>query len=423
MWNHAAEWHGILLSEVRQGTLQVGMNIRIVHVISDLSVGGAEIMLCKLVAETDRRRFDPHVICLRNSGPLRRELETLNVPVYSLEMKHSLPTIRNVWRLFRLIRQLRPHIIHGWMYHGNLAAQSASILAPDKPVVIWSVHQSLYGNEYQKLLTNIVIRIGAMLSGRPHKIIYNSKTSAAQHEAIGFNRDKSSILHYGFDTDRFAPSLEARLSVRKEFGMSPDALIVGLVGRYHPIKDHNTFIRAATVIVKFYPDIRFVLCGRDVDWSNSHLAKAINELKLAKNVHLLNYRSDIARIISSLDIAVLASVGEGFPNVIGEAMSCGVPCVVTDVSDLAWLIDGTGCVVPPRAPLMLASALQDLLKRGHTARRELGRQARERVIKYFSLREVSSKYEALYSDLLNRQYVTNQIEIGRSHGEMRVSDP
>jgi len=187
--------------------------------------------------------------------------------------------------------------------------------------------------------------------------------------------------------------------VCEELGISKDALLIGLVGRFDPQKDHYNFVRAAALLNGHALDAHFLLCGDQVSWENSILTGWIEASGLANRFHLLGRREDITRLTAALDIASSSSYTEGFPNVIGEAMSCGVPCVVTDVGDSALIVGNTGKVVPPKNPEALAAAWGDLIKMGPEYRRQLGSAARRRVEENYSLPAIVSKYENLYKEL------------------------
>jgi len=374
--------------------------IRILHIISDLSVAGAETILCKVLAATNRARFAPAVISMRNHGELRGQIEDMGIPVFTLDVRGSVPGPFAVARLIRVVRQFRPELIHGWMYHGNLAAQFAGAFAHGKPSVLWSIHQSLYSFDYEKWLTTLIIKLGARLSPLADKIIYSSVTSATQHEAVGYQAAHRTLHYYGFDTEKFAPSELARQDVRKELQLAPNTILIGLAGRYHPIKDHANFLRAAALVSRKRPDAHFLLCGRGVSPDNAALQMLIEKLDLAASTHLLGDRRDIERIFAALDIAVSASFSEGFPNVLGEAMAAGVPCVVTDVSDLREVVGATGRVVPRQNAVALAGALEELIEMGGQARTTLGRAARQRIINNFSLSKAVAQYEETYESLL-----------------------
>src|SRR5713226_2545333 len=386
------------------GSKSGSRRVRLVHVINDVSIGGAEMMLYKLLSQMNRERFDPIVVALRNRGQLHRRIEALDVPVYNVAMRLPVPTPTSFWRLIRLMRRLKPDLIQGWMYHGSLAAQVGGAFAGRSVPVVWNIRQSLSVLNYEKRATAAIIRFLAHLSKRPAKIIYNSRIAAAQHGAIGYELENSLVIPNGFVTDLFTPSQEARSSVRVELGIPDETLLIGRVSRYHPAKDHANFLQAAALLLRTHPDVQFVLCGDGVNWVNPSLCRLIDDLKLTERVHLLDQRQDMPRLTAALDIATSSSCGvESFPNVIGEAMSCGVPCVVTDVSDLLWIVGETGRVVPPRNAQALASAMQELVELGSEGREKLGRSARERVLKHFPLKDIDSLYEALYEEVLGRR--------------------
>lgn len=366
------------------------------HVINDLTVGGAEVMLYRLLSRADPARLKNAVISLKGAGTLDERVAALGVPVFALSAGSAAQTPGLPWRLARLVRRVRPDVIQGWLPHGNLAALLAGKLARRPVPVVWNIRHSLETLKYEKPATAKVVRAGARLSHRAAAIIYNSRTGAAQHAAFGYRAEKSVVIHNGFDTALFAPSAEARRSVRSELGLDEDAFLVGLVGRYHPVKNHPNFLRAAALLRRRHPRARFVLAGRGVDPGAGPLRELIAELGLTDAAHLLGERQDTARITAALDVAALASHGEGFPNVVGEAMACAVPCAVTDVSDLAWMVGEAGRVVPRDDAPAMAAAFAELAEMGAAGREALGRAGRERVIKHFRLEAVAEQYRALY---------------------------
>ncbi|MEP0854541.1 glycosyltransferase [Trichocoleus sp. DQ-U1] len=377
--------------------------MKLLFIITGLSTGGAEMMLYKLLSRLERERFDPVVVSLRERGTLGDRIESLGSPVYTIDMKPGIPTLASIWRLIRTARQLKPDLIQGWMYHGNLAAQLAGITAPQPVPVIWNIRQSLYSLDSEKAGTAAVIKLLAKLSSYPAQIIYNSKNSAIHHEELGYKADKTKIIPNGFDTDLFAPSTTARNSLRSELGIAEKVFLIGLIGRYHPQKDHANFLQAAAILFQTSPDIHFVLAGTGITRENIALQDVIKTLGLTERIHLLGERDDMARLTAALDIASSSSYSEAFPNVIGEAMSCGVPCVVTDVGDSAWMVGDTGRVVPARDPQALANAWKELIALGSMGRETLGHLARTRIIEYSSLDSVVAQYEELYEIVLTGQ--------------------
>ncbi|HEY9812349.1 MAG TPA: glycosyltransferase [Candidatus Sericytochromatia bacterium] len=376
----------------------------VLHIITGLSTGGAEMMLYKVLSKTNRLRFDPIVVSLIDRGTLGDRIEALGIPVYIAGMKAGMPTPAGIWRLANTVRQINPDLIQGWMYHGNLAAQLASIFCVNKKPVLWGIHHSITALTSEKKLTQFIIKLGALLSQKTTKVIFVSKNSKAQHEALSYRVEKNCVIPNGFDTSLFKPSQEARLELRKELNLPEKAFIIGLMCRYHPMKDHNNFLQAAALLLKNNPDVYLVLAGTQVDENNTTLHQLIQDLGIVDRVRLLGERSDMPRLTASLDIATSASAyGEAFPLVVGEAMSCGVPCVVTDLGDSAWIVSNTGRVVPPRNPQALAEAWQELIVMSLDDRVALGKAARSRIIEKFSLETVVAQFEDLYEKVITNK--------------------
>lgn len=374
---------------------------KILFVITGLNTGGAEMMLLKILSKVDREIFSPEVVSLTDIGTVGPKIQKLGIPVHCLGMRPGWPDPLSILRFIPLVRRLRPDLIQGWMYHGNLAAQLISVFLPPNIPVLWNIRHSIYNLKFEKRLTALIIRMNALISKRPLRIIYNSQISASQHEALGFAPNKMMVIPNGFNTKTFAPSENARSVIRKELGLSSSTILIGLIARYHPMKDHGNFIQASAFLSKNFPNVHFLLAGKNVDMKNPYLKKLIYDLKLNNNLHLLGERKDINTLTASLDIATSSSYSEAFPNVIGEAMACGVPCAVTDVGDSKLIVGDTGKVIPARDPRALANAWQEFIELGLEGRREIGEKARSRIKKFFTLEKVASQYESLYFQLLN----------------------
>ena len=369
----------------------------VTHIITGLSTGGAEMMLYKLLSAATKDDLEAVVISLMDVGTIGARIARLGVPVITLGMMRGVPGPFAAIRLIRTIRRVRPSVIQGWMYHGNLTATLAARSVHEAIPVLWNIRQSLYETQKERSLTRLTIKVGSGLSKGPVKIIYNSHISAAQHEALGYKREKTIVIPNGFDTDQFCPNSGARNRVREELGIPNDALAIGLVARHHPMKDHGNFLDAASLLLQQYQGVHFVLSGSGINPDNREIWKLVEKLQLNDNVHLLGEREDVPEILASLDIATSSSAwGEGFPNVIGEAMACGIPCVVTDVGDSAFIVGETGLVVPPGEPASLSHAWLKLIDMGSEERQGLGIAARQRVIERFSLSAISQQYQDLY---------------------------
>lgn len=366
---------------------------RIVYLITGLHGGGAETMLVHLLRGLDRERFDPSVISLMDQGRLRPAIEALGVPVQSVGVAQGRPTPMALVTLLKLIRAAEPHLIQGWMYHSNLAAQLARLFV--RAPVCWCIQNSFHSFAAEKPLTRLVIRLLAWLSRFPARIVYVSHASRAQHEQLGFEASGGVVIPNGVDPALFQPSAEARSSVRAELGLPADTPVIGLIGRYHPQKDHATFLLAAALLAAEQPSVHFLLAGAGVDEHNAELV--VQAQALGSRVHLLGERSDMPRMTAALDVATSSSsYGEALSLAVAEAMACGVPCVVTDVGDSARLVGKTGIVVPPGNARALANGWSRLLT---ASRLELGEAARQRAIDHYSVRSIVRSYEKLYLSL------------------------
>jgi glycosyltransferase involved in cell wall biosynthesis len=370
--------------------------MRVMHVITGLSTGGAETMLLKLLSAASGS-MEHVVVSLGDEGTIGPRIAALGVSVHCLGLRRNAPNPFRALSILPLARHIGPQLIQGWMYHGNLMASMAVLALRQKPPVLWNIRQTVYDLRRERWLTAKLIRLGARLSSRPAAIIYNSQTSASQHESLGYRTEKRVIIPNGFDCQLLRPDEAARKAVRTELGIVGDTVLVGLVARYHPMKDHVGFLQAAAMIARSYPQTRFVLAGAGVSSTQSELVKAIQQNELGDCVMLLGERSDIPRLNNAFDIGCSASAwGEGFSNSIGEAMACGVPCAVTDVGDSAYIVADSGFVAPPRTPEALAKAIARLIEVGRSGRQQLGTKARQRIETEFSLPAIVRRYEDLY---------------------------
>ena len=375
--------------------------IRIMHVITGLGTGGAETMLHKLVAGMDRSRFENRVVSMTGKGVLGPRISEEGIDVMSLDMSPGTPDPKGLWRLWREMRKRPPQIVQTWLYHADLLGLVAAQLAR-VPNVCWNLRCSYMGEDYYRGMSGLVLRTLARLSTRPDAVLVNSETGRRLHEDLGYRPGRWVTIPNGFDLDRFRPDVDARSRVRAELGVRDNCILIGLIARLDPVKGHDTFLKAAKLIGKELPHVEFVLVCADCVPGNSILAELVPS-EIVDRLHLLGERLDIPDVTAALDIATCTSIGEGFPNVVGEAMACGVPCVVSNVGDCATVVADTERVVPPSSPEALASAALLLARMDASERRKLGRAARWRINEFYSLDQIIAQYETLYAGLAGRE--------------------
>lgn len=388
-----------------------GTPLKVLHIITDLDTGGAEMMLYKLLNTwKSEPLIENVVITLMGRGPITERIESLGVTVQSLGMEQGeRPTIGKLRTLIHKIEAEQPSLIQGWMYHGNIAATAAVFLLRgflrlrQKIPVVWNIRQTLYDLANEKRMTRMLIGLGRLCSRLPAGIIYNSTLSAEQHEKAGFNAKNRVMIPNGFDLQRFQPNDSAADLLKEQFGLAKEALLVGHISRWHPMKGHATLLQAARRVVdglgEDYP-VHFLLVGRGVTDQQEALVQSIDALGLTGHVLLLGERSDVEQIMAAVDLVVSpSSWGEGFPNVIGEAMACGAPCLVTDVGDSTVIVKDTGKVVPINDDKAMADGIISMLVQQETLQ-QLGQQARDRVMQHYSIDAVANRYLELYRKLI-----------------------
>jgi glycosyltransferase involved in cell wall biosynthesis len=371
--------------------------IKVLHLISTLDVGGAEQNLLRLISTMDASTFQNLVVCMTKPGIVAHKLEKTSTSVFSLNMKKGVPDIRAALRLRFMARLIRPDIIQCWMYHANLLG----LTIPNRSRTVWNIRcsdldLSIFGTVYR-----LAVMAGARLSGIPCAVAVNSIAGRKVHEGLGYHPKKWVIIPNGFDTDIFKPDSEVRSQIRAGLTLSDDALVIGLIGRFDPMKDHATFFSAASLFLRSHPDASFILAGRGITDQNPLIRDYIGATTLQKRFHLLGERDDIPHILSAIDIATSSSISEGFPNAIGEAMACGVPCVVTDVGDSGLLIGDTGLVVSGKSPQDLCMAWDTIARMSPEDRLEMGLRARERIQTHYSQDKTTRSYEDLYQRIIN----------------------
>ena len=341
----------------------------------------------------------PLVISLSTLGDVGPRLTSRGFNVIALGMRRGVPSPMAVWRLATLLRRFNVDVVHTWMYHADLVGGLAARLAGVR-AVMWGIHQSNIDPAMNKRSTLWVMRLCAKASTwLPGRIACVATRARDVHVAVGYAASRFVIIPNGFDLSEFRTDASARAAVRAELGLPADTPLVGMIGRFDPQKNHHGFFDAMARLRVSRPGVHALLAGTGVDADNGALNRWMDEAGVRDACHLLGRRNDVPRLMAALDVLLLPSLGEAFPNVVGEAMACGVPCVVTDVGDAAYMVGSLGRVVASGDMAGLAAAAANLLTLPASKREELARHLQADVCRRFDIRVVAGRYEAEYRAL------------------------
>ena len=334
---------------------------------------------------------------MMDGGPMAERIVANGVPVHSLGMRRGVPTPTALTRLTTILRAQSVDVLQTWLYGADLLGAVAA-RRTGTSALVWNVRCSDVVTHHSGVFA-LTRWTCARFSTYPRVVITNSEAGRAFHAGLGYQPRRWAVISNGVDLDEFKPDPTPRQPVREELGVARDALLIGLVARVDPLKDHATFIQAAGRFVRSEPRAQVVLVGLGASRGNASLMGHISRAGLSARVHLLGRRADVSRILAALDIACLSSITEGFPNVVAEAMACEVPCVVTDVGDASRIVADTGVVVPPRDPAALAGGVEGLIRLCADGRARLGRAGRARIRACYELGRMVHHYEDIYESL------------------------
>jgi len=372
----------------------------IFFLIRSLNIGGTEHQLIELVKGLDSHHFDITVGLFYNEGALIEEIKSMPwIHVVSLNKSGRWDIIRFVLRFIKLLKSLQPDILYSFLPDANIAGLIAGRLSGVKQVV-WGVRASNMDVSRYDWLARTSLRLSAFLSRFPDTIIANSFAGLRFHQDIGYKTERMKVIPNGIDTKLFKPDHPSGFRLRDEWGIDKKTVLIGLVGRLDPMKGHTTFLHAVKIFDQKEYSVHFVCIGDGKEPYKSEIHSLCRRLGLNGSLIWTGARSDMPAVYSALDVVTsTSSYGEGFSNVIGEAMACGVPCVVTDVGDSAIIVGETGVIVNPEDPQALADGWRSMLKRLNDKSYSIKEMARARIVSHYNSKIFIQKTSKMFLSL------------------------
>lgn len=376
---------------------------KVLHVIAGLGDGGAEGVLTRLCLGSCK--VEHVVISMMNEGKYGPVLRNGGIAVYGLGMNQGKFGFLSFWKLIRILKFEKPDVVQTWMYHADLIGGIAARVVGIKPI-FWGVRHSTLDPKHSKKSTILIAKTCAYLSKWvPDGIICCATKAAEVHEEIGYDKKKLKVIPNGIDLHRFSSGASSARAVREEFGIDQKTFLIGMVGRANPQKNHEGLLQALSSLRNNFGDFQCLLVGSDITEENKPLLNLIKELDLEEHVVLAGPRTDVERIMCSLDLHVLSSrFGEGFPNVVAEAMACETVSIATDVGDSRVILGDRELCCEAGSTTALHSLLLEMSKLWATdpmAWREMGVAGRQRIERSFSVETMIASFESAWLEYPN----------------------
>ena len=366
--------------------------LRIMLLVPSLERGGTERQAVLIATKLAARGHSVTLVTFRSGGAFEAGLTDAGVGLATIAFTGFPWELGYFTNFARLLRRETPNALCSFLPPSNVIALMARLTVRDCRIC-WGVRSADMPLGGYSVKTKLAYFFEWLTSGFPDRIIVNSQAGLAACLRKGYPRQKLRVIFNGYDTEVFRPNTAARERVRAEFNITTDEIVIGLPARIDPIKDHETFLRAAAILARQNAKVRFICLGGGQKPLLERLHALTGELGLAGKVIWTGARGDMPDALNALDIATMCSLSEGFPNTVGEPMACGVPCVVTDVGDARFLVGDSGIVIAPRDPAALAAAWAELLDPARRAR--MGQAARSRIMAQFSLGRLADETEAV----------------------------
>lgn len=370
--------------------------MKLLFVTTGLNLGGAERALHAMVNNGLDKRYMIKIISLRDSGHYGEKFQSDGVEVCCLNLQNPLNLVKSLLKAFNFAREFEPDVIQGWMYHGNMFSLLLGRFTRAKPKVYWGIRQTLYDIRKENVLTQWIIRLEAKLSFFAGGIIYNSKKSQNQHESIGFSKKNSIYIPNGFDLSLWKPDAGKRKALRKELEIPDNSFVIGYIGRFHQMKNIELLFEVMESVLSENTNSIFLVVGENTDRENLKLKSFYDRLP-PQQVVSLGVRADIPAVVQCIDLLCLTSAwGEGFPNVIGEAMATGIPCVATDIGDSALVIGESGWIIPPNDAECLANCISLALSESTSAYNARSVASQKIISENYNITQIVDNYTNVY---------------------------
>ncbi len=368
--------------------------IKVLHIITSLTAGGAQASLLKTVQNTKDKNILYGVISLKKNGIYSEEFRQSLDFYFECPIRISPKIIYDLFFLYRKITLFSPNIIKTWLYKSDMIVTILYFFMKKKPKLIWNIRCSDMGGRYDRGLNFIFIKVLSYLSKTPHMILYNSQAGINSHLKRGYSDQKTCLVKNGIDTNIFKPDKYNNKKFKKNLGIPENKLLIGIVARYDPIKGHSDFLKGISI----FNNCHALIVGDGVTKSRE-LKLALNKLKLKEKVTLMEQQKNIGSIISCLDILVSTSYSEGFPTVIAEAMSCQTIVIATNVGDTKEILGEYNFLINPGDPQQLSERIKNISKMKNEIKLSLEKKLRKKIIDNYSLDKMIDKYENIYNSL------------------------
>ncbi|MDB5231199.1 MAG: glycosyltransferase [Chitinophagaceae bacterium] len=376
--------------------------MKVLHIITGLNQGGAESALFRLVTQSKNPEVQFSIISLMDEGHYGPLFDKHEIEVTYVNLKRNksfFGVLKKSIFLYKTILRIHPDVIQTWMYHADLYGGIIGRIVGVKRI-FWSVHHFNLYPSANKLITLVIIKCLAKLAYLiPTKVVFCSSHSAVKHVNFGYPKSKVVHIPLGYDQNDIQFDSEGRTALRSELHLHETSIIIGFLARWDIQKDHENLIKAFSILHSNYPNAVLILAGPGIGYDNAELNLILERYCVPlEKIRLLGPIQNTSAFFSMLDLHVLPSRGEAFPNVVAESMLCGIPNVATNVGDVTEILGDTGWIVPSQNAVALAGAISDALgkRENFDIWKDIKEKSRQRIVNLFSIEKMIDSYYAVW---------------------------